>query len=198
MAPFSRGNVTIASSDTADNPIISPNWLLDPRDQEIAVAGFKRARQVFETDSIRKTVNGGAEFFPGAKVKSDADILKVIMQTASTIDHAAGTCAMGKKTDKNAVIDSKARVFGVTGLRVVDASSFPLLPPGHPQGTICKSRLVFLYCVLFSMKSVLMSPQMLWLRKLWITCYTIVEHHYFEDQLDCSLLDYIPTSIAWK
>ncbi|KAJ5334398.1 Glucose-methanol-choline oxidoreductase [Penicillium brevicompactum] len=30
----------------------------------------------------------------------------------------------------------RARVFGVTGLRVVDASSFPVLPPGHPQSTV--------------------------------------------------------------
>ena len=35
-----------------------------------------------------------------------------------------------------AVIDSKARVFGVQGLRVVDASTFPLLVPGHPQSMI--------------------------------------------------------------
>lgn len=37
-----------------------------------------------------------------------------------------------------AVVDSKARVFGVNGLRVVDASSFALLPPGHPQSTVCE------------------------------------------------------------
>lgn len=47
--------------------------------------------------------------------------------------------AMGKKTDPMAVLDSKARVYGVSGLRVVDASSFPLLPPGHPMSTVCKS-----------------------------------------------------------
>jgi choline dehydrogenase len=35
-----------------------------------------------------------------------------------------------------AVIDNNAKVFGVNGLRVVDASSFPILPPGHPQSTI--------------------------------------------------------------
>lgn len=38
-----------------------------------------------------------------------------------------------------AVVDSRARVIGVNGLRVVDASSFALLPPGHPQSTVCKS-----------------------------------------------------------
>ena len=43
---------------------------------------------------------------------------------------------MGRADDPNAVVDSKARVIGVQGLRVVDASSFALLPPGHPQSTI--------------------------------------------------------------
>lgn len=45
---------------------------------------------------------------------------------------------MGKRSDPNSVIDSRARVIGVQGLRVVDASSFPFLPPGHPSATICK------------------------------------------------------------
>jgi hypothetical protein len=35
-------------------------------------------------------------------------------------------------------VDSKARVIGVKGLRVVDASAFAVLPPGHPQSTVCK------------------------------------------------------------
>lgn len=35
-----------------------------------------------------------------------------------------------------AVVDSKARVIGVTGLRVVDASVFPFLVLGQPQATV--------------------------------------------------------------
>lgn len=167
VAPFSRGNVTIASNNTADNPIISPNWLQDPRDQEIAVAGFKRARQIFATDAIKKIVDGGQEVFPGANVTADADILEVIRRTASTIDHAAGTCAMGKKSDVNAVVDSAARVIGVSGLRVVDASSFPLLPPGHPQGTICKFAPLVVYLSLGD--NILTWWQMLWRRRLRMT-----------------------------
>ena len=46
---------------------------------------------------------------------------------------------MGKMGDPSAVIDSKARVMGVSGLRVVDASAFPFLPPGHPSAVVCKS-----------------------------------------------------------
>jgi choline dehydrogenase-like flavoprotein len=43
---------------------------------------------------------------------------------------------MGKEGDHMAVLDSKARVRGVKGLRVVDASAFPILPPGHPQSSV--------------------------------------------------------------
>ncbi|KAF5879223.1 putative gmc oxidoreductase protein [Botrytis fragariae] len=35
-----------------------------------------------------------------------------------------------------AVLDSKARVYGVQGLRVVDASAFPVLPAGHPSSLV--------------------------------------------------------------
>ncbi|KAK3386676.1 hypothetical protein B0H63DRAFT_139620 [Podospora didyma] len=46
--------------------------------------------------------------------------------------HPVGTCAIGKKGDKMAVVDSKFRVFGVEGLRVVDASVYPVSPGGFP------------------------------------------------------------------
>lgn len=46
--------------------------------------------------------------------------------------------AMGKTSDPMAVVDSHAKVIGVENLRVVDASSFALLPPGHPLATVCE------------------------------------------------------------
>lgn len=137
--PFSRGNVTIRSNDTSDNPIVSPNWLLDPRDQEVAVAAFKQGRAVFTTHATKGIVLG-AEAFPGLNVSTDAQILSLIQQSAAASYHASATCAMGMATDPMAVLDSKAHVFGVHGLRVVDASAFPVLPPGHPSSTICTSR----------------------------------------------------------
>ena len=45
---------------------------------------------------------------------------------------------MGNSSDASAVLDARARVRGVSNLRVVDASSFPLLPPGHPVATVCE------------------------------------------------------------
>ena len=43
---------------------------------------------------------------------------------------------MGPSSDELAVVGHDMKVHGMKGLRVVDASSFPFLPPGHPQATI--------------------------------------------------------------
>ncbi|GAP92978.1 putative choline dehydrogenase [Rosellinia necatrix] len=133
--PFSRGNVTIVSNNTEDYPLVSPNWLLDPRDQEVAVAAFKRARAVFTNNATRSIVLGH-EAFPGSDVSTDEEILQLIQDSAAASYHASCTCAMGLPSNPLAVLDSEARVYGVKGLRVVDASAFPVLPPGHPTATV--------------------------------------------------------------
>ncbi|KAL8974484.1 MAG: hypothetical protein Q9197_001274 [Variospora fuerteventurae] len=132
LTTTSRGNVTIASTDTNDNPVVSTNWLLTDTDQELAVAGFKRARQLAAAIGI--TV--GPEVFPGPQVQTDEQILQFIRGTVGPIHHASATCAMGERSNPNAVIDPTGKVYGVQGLRVVDASAFPLLPPGHPQASV--------------------------------------------------------------
>lgn len=137
VAPTSRGNVTIASNDTSDLPIINPNWLSTEADQQIAIAAYKRIRGMFHSTAMAPIVVGD-EYFPGSQYQTDAEILEVIRNTLMTIYHAACTCKMGTRDDPMAVLDSRARVFGVDRLRVVDASAFPILPPGHPQSTVCK------------------------------------------------------------
>ena len=137
VAPLSRGTIDISSADTSDAPIINPNWLTSPADVQIAVAAFKRARQLFQS-AVMQPVLIGPEYYPGPAVQSDAQILASIRKSFNTVFHAACTCAMGPASSRNAVIDPHARVIGVSKLRVVDASSFPFLPPGHPMSTICK------------------------------------------------------------
>jgi choline dehydrogenase len=134
-APVSRGSVTIASADISTPPIIDMAWLTDPAgaDAQVAVAALKRIRQAFSTIS---EITTGPELAPGSTVQSDADILTYVRNASVPFYHAGATCAMGKKGDVNAVVDSKARVFGVEGLRVVDLSAAPFTPPGHPQATV--------------------------------------------------------------
>jgi choline dehydrogenase len=144
VAPLSRGTINIMSDDTKDPPIINPNWLSDPADREVLIAGFKRTRQLFQSDAMQPILIG-EEYFPGNAVQTDEEILALIRKATSTVFHAAATCAMGKRNDSNAVVDTKARVFGVNNLRVVDASAFPILPPGHPTATVCKHPFYFAF-----------------------------------------------------
>ncbi|CAG9956736.1 unnamed protein product [Clonostachys rosea f. rosea IK726] len=133
--PRSKGTVNITSPDALVAPQIDPAFLTDEADIEVAVAGFKRGRQFWAANAL-KGFKVGEEKYPGFDVKSNADIEASIRRSFTTIYHPASTCAMGKPDDPKAVVDSQARVYGVKGLRVVDASAFPMLPPGHPQSTV--------------------------------------------------------------
>lgn len=135
VAPFSRGNVTLRSPDTSILPMVNLNYLQDRRDQEVAVAAFRRVRVLAEQSPMRDILIG-PEAYPGSNITSSAHILKAIQDSALPVYHAAASCAMGRITDPWAVVDSKAKVIGVIGLRVVDASAFPFLIPGHPQATV--------------------------------------------------------------
>lgn len=77
------------------------------------------------------------ENFPGFDVaRSDEEVLELIRNTLVTVWHAAGTCGMGRREDSMAVVDGTARVSRTQGLRVVNASSFALLPLGRPMSTM--------------------------------------------------------------
>ena len=134
VATFSRGNVSIRSADTAVNPVINPNWLSDARDQDMAIAAFRRGRQLFATKAIQPVVL--AEVFPGSNATTDREILEIVKSSANSVYNPAGTNKMGQINDTMAVVDSQGRVIGVSGLRVVDASIFPFLPPGQPLATV--------------------------------------------------------------
>ncbi|QDS75516.1 hypothetical protein FKW77_005067 [Venturia effusa] len=135
VTPISRGTVTLSSDDMSDPPVIDPNWLTSPTDIQVAIEAFKRSRAMAEASSAI-SIQIGDEIMPGKNVTSDTDIHEYIKNTAYQNWHASCTCRMGKITDPMAVVDSKARVISVSSLRVVDASSFALLPPGHPQSTV--------------------------------------------------------------
>lgn len=63
----------------------------------------------------------------GRSPLSDSEILNAAVPMA----HPAGTCAIGRKDDPAAVVDSACRVYGVQNLRVVDASVMPRIPSAN-------------------------------------------------------------------
>ncbi len=123
VAPLSRGNVTISSADTNDSPLINPNILTSPTDQQVAVASYKRIRQMFQSSEMAPVLIG-EEYFPGSSVQTDEELLENIRENGAVYYHAGGSCAMGNPNalDSKAVVDTRARVIGVKGVRVVDAS----------------------------------------------------------------------------
>ena len=91
VAPLSRGNISTSSADSADPPLINPNWLTHPADQELAIAAFRRIRELMDTDSMRRVLVG-SEIVPGRNITTDRDILKSIKNNGIQSFHASGTC----------------------------------------------------------------------------------------------------------
>ena len=48
-------------------------------------------------------------------------------QRGTTTFHPMGTCKMGTASDPMAVVDDQLRVYGLEGLRVIDASIMPTM-----------------------------------------------------------------------
>jgi choline dehydrogenase len=135
VSPLSRGSVSLFSNSMLDPPVIDPQWLTNQTDVELAIQATKRARQIMASPAFAP-IRLGSEVVPGEAVVTDAQILEYIRNNLFMNWHAAATCKMGRRNDSMAVVDSKARVIGVQNLRVVDASAFALLPPGHPISTV--------------------------------------------------------------
>lgn len=139
------GTVRLRSADPRDTPDINFHYfneltcgdksILDP-DLAALVEGVKFVRGI--ADQSRKfplliTSFGprlGEEIHPGYRDVPDGDeeAMKAWIRRVAWGHHACGTCRMGPEGDENAVLDSRFRVRGVAGLRVVDASIFPKIP----------------------------------------------------------------------
>ena len=72
-----------------------------------------------------------AEILPGLQYRSEAELIEAAGAVGTTIFHPVGTCRMGRADDERAVVDSRLRVRGVAGLRIVDASVMPFITSGN-------------------------------------------------------------------
>ena len=127
LRPESRGTIRIKSADPTVYPAIAPNYLSDPLDQEVAVAGLKWGRKIAAQPALAPWIDH--EMLPGPDFATDAALLDYARMAGSTIYHPVGACQMGH--GPMAVVDPQLRVRGVSGLRVVDASVMPRLVSGN-------------------------------------------------------------------
>lgn len=125
--PKSRGQVLARTPDPRDAPSIMPNYLSHPDDQNILLAGMKLARKIFAAPAFSKWAV--EETLPGPDVQSDSELVTYFRDRGVPGFHHVGTCRMG--AGPQAVVNSKLKVFGVGGLRIVDASVLPSCTSGN-------------------------------------------------------------------
>jgi choline dehydrogenase len=132
LRPESRGSVHIQSRIASLPPEIRPNYLSTIADQLLATRSIRHARRLMDTDTIRKYTP--REILPGREFESDEELIRRAGDIATTIFHPVGTCKMGG--DPSSVVDSKLRVHGIGGLRVVDASIMPTIVSGNTNSPV--------------------------------------------------------------
>jgi choline dehydrogenase len=122
------GRVTLRSDDPRDVPDINFHYFGEGTDTsgadlEAVVDGVEFAREL--TRHLGDAV--AAEECPGPAVATREQIAEFVRNEAWG-HHASCSCPIGADGDPMAVLDSRFRVRGTTGLRVVDASVFPRIP----------------------------------------------------------------------
>lgn len=126
--PTSRGQINITSPDPAHAPSIQPNSLSTNKDCVDAINAVRWLGQLASTPTL-KTVT---KAWKGADITqmSDEARLDDFRENATTNFHPTCTCRMGRSAT-DSVLDSRLRVHGLSGLRVVDASAFPNITSGN-------------------------------------------------------------------
>ncbi|KAH8306538.1 hypothetical protein KR018_009261, partial [Drosophila ironensis] len=137
LKPKSRGRVRLRSSDPWDSPKIENHYGEDPEDQQTLVRYVRYIQELIKTRSFRRC--GLQIWLPplpecdDLPEDSDAYWLCYIRSFYVGAWHSVGTCKMASK-EEGGVVDDRLRVHGVKGLRVLDASIMPILPPGNTNG----------------------------------------------------------------
>lgn len=132
LKPKSRGYVGLHSADPGAKPLVQPNFLSAEPDLKILVEGLKLALDIMDHSVFHALTKSAVT--PPAKGDSDEAIAEHVRRRVETVYHPVGTCKMG--SDEMAVVDEKLRVYGIEGLRVVDASIMPTIVSGNTNAPV--------------------------------------------------------------
>lgn len=136
IAAKSVGRLRLHDTDPIwSHPKLKMNYLTHPHDVKTIVEGALMISKLFETQVFKKI--GVKKFTRPAKgceqfkFESPKYFECAAKKYARAVYHVTGTCKMGPKNDSTAVVDPKLRVYGIQGLRVIDASIMPVVPRGN-------------------------------------------------------------------
>ncbi|KAF7891081.1 uncharacterized protein EAF02_001406 [Botrytis sinoallii] len=134
--PFSRGSTHIASPSPSVYPILDPNYLSHPFDLTLLTAIVYHLQSLASVSPLSTYLQGnGTMYQPGYYPLNETNIESFIKANLQSEYHPIGTCSM-LPLGKGGVVNENFRVYGVHGLRVIDASVFPLLVRGNLQSLV--------------------------------------------------------------
>ena len=134
LQPRSRGSVRLRSADPKAPARITLNYLHDPEDMRLSVAGLRLAREIAACGPLRRITD--IEVLPGPDAVSDEALANHCRRTVKTVYHPVGTARMGHDDDPMAVLTPDLRVRGVRGLRVLDGAAMPAIVSGNTNAAI--------------------------------------------------------------
>ncbi|KAK3337610.1 hypothetical protein B0T19DRAFT_413165 [Cercophora scortea] len=144
--PFSRGSIHIAPATTSNTkewqpPQINPEYYAGPHgalDLEAIMHSARFAHRICTSPALSHIIRGPAHTIPSPDTEGGEEALREWVRDNTITDwHPIGTCAMGGYGGRETgVVDERLRVYGVRGLRVVDASVMPLQISAHLQATV--------------------------------------------------------------
>jgi choline dehydrogenase-like flavoprotein len=123
--PTSRGRVMLRAPLPDSKPRVLCNFLTTAEDRQSMLAGMALALEIAEQAPLKAVARAP---FSVPESGSDEDLMAFVKRAAQTVYHPTGTCAMGS------VVDPQLRVYGIEGLRVVDASVMPQITRGNTNG----------------------------------------------------------------
>ncbi|HRD85348.1 MAG TPA: GMC family oxidoreductase N-terminal domain-containing protein [Rubrivivax sp.] len=134
LNPTSRGHVRVRSPRLQDPPRILANYLSTPADRKVAADSLRLTRQIAAMPALGRY--RPKEVKPGVQFQTDEELARLAGDIGTTIFHPVGTCKMGRHDDPMAVVDTRLRVMGIDGLRVVDASVMPTITSGNTNAPV--------------------------------------------------------------
>ena len=120
----SAGEMLLRTTNPRIQPFLDYNLLATEFDRRRMRESVQICLDLAQKDALAELIES-RRFPSDADLESEQALDDWMMRNVRTSHHISGTCKMGPGDDTMAVVDQYARMHGIEGLRVADASVMP-------------------------------------------------------------------------